>query len=700
VELLLLKYGYLLLFAGVFVEGEAVLIVGSFLARRGYFNVGTVALVALAANTLSAQFYYTAARVRGRRWFEQRFPERSPYRTIIDWVGARDNWLLLASRFLFGFRIVIPAACGALGMPVARFTVINIIAGILWLVPTLMAGYYFGEKVEVFLRGARRYSMAAGLAAALFAIAVFLAWRHIRAFRSIFQNLEWSDLHNALPFVMGLMGALNILAAVLPSSETLLRAVRSWLPLEVSQGSRTLMLFTGVALLQVTRGLARRKELAWWVAVIALSFSLLLHVASGLDIQNSLGALMLLSYLVYFRRRFYTRSDPASLRRGLMATPLLLLLVFFYGVTGFAATAEQFMWPPNTTPVTETVRAGILIVTPRVVPGTQYSRLFLNSLQVAGWIARLYILILILRPFITRERLEAPAEDIHRIFNQHGNHSVAAFAIQRDKHHLLVANRQGLVAYATRGSTALACGDPIVPDNLFSKAVEDYIVHCERHGWTPCLYFASEERLPVYHTLKLQTIGVSEEAIVNLQALAPSKAIAALGIVGRYDRSRGNDPLIDEQLVEVTEDWLELRHMRETGFTAGHFSLEELAQGPVFVLGNRYRIEAFSFWLPYKGGKAAVLDIVRQRRHAPPEVMRAFVAESLRLLKEAGYEEASVMPATIDRAQIETFQPVWKTRYLVHPRGANIAKINRALAAIQKIRGRLPNLPKLHLKFR
>src|SRR5205823_8823312 len=80
------------------------------------------------------------------------------------------------------------------------------------------------------------------------------------------------DLHSfptrrSSDLVMGLMGALNILAAILPSSETVLRGVRSWLPLEVSQGSRTLMLFTGVALLQVTRNLARRKELAWWIAV-------------------------------------------------------------------------------------------------------------------------------------------------------------------------------------------------------------------------------------------------------------------------------------------------------------------------------------------------------------------------------------------------------------------------------------------------
>src|SRR5262249_6028175 len=155
-------------------------------------------------------------------------------------------------------------------------------------------------------------------------------------------------------------------------------------------------------------------------------------------------------------------------------------------------------------------------------------------------------------------------------------------------------------------------------------------------------------------------------------------------IVQRYDRARGKDRLIDEQLEEVTEDWLELRHMREMGFTAGHFSLEEIAQGPVFLLGNRFNIEAFCSWLPYKNGKAAVLDILRQRRHASPEIVRAFVAESLRLLKDSGFEEASLTPATVDRTQIESFQPRWKKLYLVHTRGANLEKISRALEVIQK----------------
>jgi lysylphosphatidylglycerol synthetase-like protein (DUF2156 family)/membrane protein DedA with SNARE-associated domain len=680
VELLLLKYGYLLIFAGVIVEGEAFLIAGSFLANRGYFNVSIVALVALAANTLSAQFYYTAARVRGRSWFESRFSDTSIYRKIINWVGEHDNWLLLASRFLFGFRIVIPAACGAFGMPVARFVVLNIIAGVLWVIPTTLAGYYFGERVSTFIRGAQR-SFVTVIVVVLVGVALFFAWRHFRTFKRIFQNLEWSDLHNVVPFIIGLMGALNILSAILPSSENFLRSVRDWLPLEVSQGSKALMLFTGVALLQVTRNLARRKELAWWVASIALSASLLLHLTGGFDVQNSLVAALLLCYLIYFRRRFYTRTDPASLRKGLMITPLLLLIVFFYGVTGFAATSTQFVWPDSADPVSESIRNGILIMKPGVTPATTYARLFLNSLQIAGWIARLYILILILRPFISRDRLEAPRQDIERIFGQHGDHSVAAFAVQQDKHHLLVADGQGLVAYASKGSIAVACGDPLAPDDRFAAAVQDYINHCGRHGWMPCVYLAADERLPTYHSLKLHSTRAAEEAIVDLRVWTPQTP--RMPNVRRYDRSAGADALIDEQLEEVTEDWLELRHMREMGFTAGHFSLEQLSQGPVFILGDAHRVHAFSAWLLYKGGRAVVLDLIRQRRQTSAEIMKGFIAESLRLLKESGFEEASSTAAVIDREQIESFSPRWVTRYLVHPRGANVAKVTKTIKALE-----------------
>src|SRR5215467_1774322 len=324
-ELLLLKYGYLLLFVGVFLEGEAFLIAGVFLANQGYFNFGAVVMVALAANTLGAQFYYLAARMRGRPWFENRFSGSERYRRILKWMGNYGNWVLLLSRFAFGFRIIIPAACGALGMSQVRFSTLNLAAGVLWVVPTAFLGYYFGTGFAAILSKAHRVVMAVGICAFLL-LAVYLAFRHWRRVIATFQHLEWSDLHGLLPFAMGLMGVLNLVTALLPRSDAAIYAIQRWLPLEVTQESRTLMLFAGVALLQVTRSLARRKQSAWYLAVIVLSISMLLHVTGGFDLQHSLVAGSLLAYLLYFRRRFYARSDTASMKRALISAPVLMSL--------------------------------------------------------------------------------------------------------------------------------------------------------------------------------------------------------------------------------------------------------------------------------------------------------------------------------------------------------------------------------------
>jgi hypothetical protein len=60
------------------------------------------------------------------------------------------------------------------------------------------------------------------------------------------------------------------------------------------------------------------------------------------------------------------------------------------------------------------------------------------------------------------------------------------------------------------------------------------------------------------------------------------------------------------------------------------------------------------------------------------------VAESLRLLKHSGFIEASLTAAAIDREQIEAFRPMWETRYLIHPRGANVSKIMQVLAVLEQ----------------
>src|SRR5262249_29925657 len=115
-ETLLLKYGYVIFFLGVALEGEAFLLGGAFLAQRGYFHLSTILVLAIAANSVADQLYYLAARTRGRKWLEGRFGKHPRYQRMLELMARHGNWLLLLSRYMIGFRITIPAACGALGM--------------------------------------------------------------------------------------------------------------------------------------------------------------------------------------------------------------------------------------------------------------------------------------------------------------------------------------------------------------------------------------------------------------------------------------------------------------------------------------------------------------------------------------------------------------------------------------------------------
>jgi lysylphosphatidylglycerol synthetase-like protein (DUF2156 family) len=119
------------------------------------------------------------------------------------------------------------------------------------------------------------------------------------------------------------MGVLNLVSAIVPRRPETHGLLEGWLPLEVMQHSRPPMLFAGLALIQVTGNLARRKELAWWIATAALSISLVSHLGRAFDLHHSLVAALLLGYLVVFRRRFYARSDPMSVRTALRMAPVL-----------------------------------------------------------------------------------------------------------------------------------------------------------------------------------------------------------------------------------------------------------------------------------------------------------------------------------------------------------------------------------------
>src|SRR5262245_15043532 len=107
----LIRYGYVVVFASAAFEGDATLVTAAFLAHRGYLHLDVVIVVPAAATAAINQVYFWLGRRHGQRHADAMRQDRI-YERVLQWVRRYNLFLVLSSRFIFGFRIAIPAACG------------------------------------------------------------------------------------------------------------------------------------------------------------------------------------------------------------------------------------------------------------------------------------------------------------------------------------------------------------------------------------------------------------------------------------------------------------------------------------------------------------------------------------------------------------------------------------------------------------
>ena len=193
--------------------------------------------------------------------------------------------------------------------------------------------------------------------------------------------------------------------------------------------------------------------------------------------------------------------------------------------------------------------------------------------------------------------------------------------------------------------------------------------------------------------------------------------IAKSGItVHRYDVGHRMDANVGDQLESISQEWLAERHVSERSFILGRFSLDSIKDVPVFYSIQDGKVQAFCSWLPYRGNTAVVIDVMRRRSQSIPGTMDQLIAESLLQLQADGFVEASLGNApmqippepqgAMERGVAQLFEnmnsfygykdlhqfkkkfgPRWESRYLVHPRGADMLRVARSLTSVHSSGG-------------
>ena len=138
------------LFLGFFLPGDSLLITAGIFAATGYLNLWMLLALASLCAIAGNQVNYYIGRKAGKYlysredsfFFRKRHLEKA--RQFYDRHGPKA---IVICRFVPIVRTFAPAVAGTVDMKYSTFTAYNIIGGLLWVLSTVLGGYFLGRII-------------------------------------------------------------------------------------------------------------------------------------------------------------------------------------------------------------------------------------------------------------------------------------------------------------------------------------------------------------------------------------------------------------------------------------------------------------------------------------------------------------------------------------------------------------------------
>jgi len=150
-EALLEQFGYLAVFLGTFLEGEAILVAAGFFASQGYLDIYLVCLVAFLGAYAGHVFWFWLGRAHGLRLLD-RFPSMKRHFgkgvRVFERYGAAA---IIITQWLYGVRITCAVIIGMSRIGVVKFLLYEAASCALWAMVITALGYYFGFAINTLL---------------------------------------------------------------------------------------------------------------------------------------------------------------------------------------------------------------------------------------------------------------------------------------------------------------------------------------------------------------------------------------------------------------------------------------------------------------------------------------------------------------------------------------------------------------------
>ena len=122
------------------------------MSYKGYLSFPLVLLISFVGTLTADQTLFYVGRHYGPGLLKRKPQWQERVDKIFTLLHRHNFMFILTFRFIYGIRTLSPLVIGASGVSVKRFTVLNLIAAVLWTLISCTGGYalgyFFGDAIE------------------------------------------------------------------------------------------------------------------------------------------------------------------------------------------------------------------------------------------------------------------------------------------------------------------------------------------------------------------------------------------------------------------------------------------------------------------------------------------------------------------------------------------------------------------------
>ncbi|MDF7663625.1 phosphatidylglycerol lysyltransferase domain-containing protein [Bifidobacterium sp. ESL0763] len=286
-----------------------------------------------------------------------------------------------------------------------------------------------------------------------------------------------------------------------------------------------------------------------------------------------------------------------------------------------------------------------------IVPQTITATWVSEGLTVVFWLTVLIVFVLWFRDKVTAdERGRVQAGELIR----RGGESMSFMTTWEGNHYWFSSTGRTGIAYRVLHGIALTVTGPFGDPGEYVQAMREFMRFCESKGWSPSFYAVHDDQREELESLGWSSIQVGTEMVIdpNKWATRGKKWQDIRTAINKAKRDGITDVLttynqagfeIDQQIVEISEQWAQLKALPEMKFTLG--GVEELRDERVALLyakDSEGKVLGVTSWLPtYRDGRVVgwTLDFMRHRTDSPNGTMEFLIARMAERLRDQGQED-------------------------------------------------------------